>query len=289
MSYEIAFRTTVPILLLIFLGYLSRKTGLLKKGDERVFSTYVYYFALPSLFLVDLSEIDFTWKHVEFILAGIMPIFIISVIYVLIRLALRLSRNTLYLLMLTTVFGSTAFYGIPFLMFAFPNIIEHLATLAAASISAVGVSISILLLELYRLETPSLTKSLKILGIRLSKNPLILSVLIGFLLSLVNIDIPSPLSTMLRMLGNTTATVAIFLLGTLLYGKKCVRLKESIGLSLLRIIFLPTISLFISLWIGLPFLERTVLIVMHSVPLAVSMIILSDRYNFYREIISSVV
>ncbi|MEM3712655.1 MAG: AEC family transporter [Thermoproteota archaeon] len=289
MEYEIALRTSVPIILLIFLGYLSRKTDLLKAGDERVLSAYVYYFALPSLFLVDLAETTFTLEHVKFVLAGVAPIFIVLTVYLSLYLILKFSRETFYLLVLTTIFGSTAFYGIPFLMFAFPGVAEHLATLAASSMSTVGVSISIGLLELYRLEAQSLRRGLRTLATRLSKNPLIISVLIGFLLSLLNVNIPSVLSTVLHMLGDTTATLAIFLLGTLLYGKKCVRLNESIGLSLLRILFLPTISLFISLLIGLPSLEKTVLIVMHSVPLAVSMIILSNRYNFHREIISSVV
>jgi len=50
MVYEIALRTTVPILLLIGLGYSSRKIGLLKAGDERVLNAYIYYFALHSRF-----------------------------------------------------------------------------------------------------------------------------------------------------------------------------------------------------------------------------------------------
>ncbi len=289
MVYEVALRTTVPILLLIGLGYLSRKTGLLKAGDERVLNAYIYYFALPSLFIVDLAETTFTWEHVEFMLAGVIPIFIVMTAYTLLYLVLRFSRKTFYLLVLTTVFGSTAFYGIPFLMFAFPSFAENLATLAAASISIISVSISIGLLEFYRLEDPSLRKSLRIVGKRLSKNPLILSILIGLLISLMNIDIPYPLSTMLHMLGNTTATVAIFLLGVLFYGRSYRGLVESFGLSLLRMLVLPTISLFTSLLIGLPSLDRTILIIMHSVPLAVSMITLSDRYDFYKETISSVI
>ncbi|MEM2980456.1 MAG: AEC family transporter, partial [Thermoproteota archaeon] len=216
-------------------------------------------------------------------------IFIVLAAYTLLHLVLRFSRKTFYLLVLTTVFGSTAFYGIPFLIFAFPGVAEHSATLAAASISIISVSISIGFLELYRLEAPGLIKGLRIIGKRISKNPLVLSILIGLLISLINIDIPYPLSTMLHMLGNTTATVAIFLLGVLFYGRSYRRLVESFGLSLLRMILLPTISLFISLLIGLPSLERTVLIIMHSVPLAVSMIILSDRYDFYKETVSSVI
>ncbi|MEM2341604.1 MAG: hypothetical protein QXI67_03065 [Candidatus Bathyarchaeia archaeon] len=36
-------------------------------------------------------------------------------------LVVRFSRNTLYLLVLSTVFGSFVFFGIPFSTFAFPG------------------------------------------------------------------------------------------------------------------------------------------------------------------------
>jgi predicted permease len=222
------------------------------------------------------------------VLAGVTPIIIVLAAYTVLYLVLRFSRGFFYLLVLTTVFGSTAFYGIPFLMFAFQSVVEKLATLAAASISIISVSISIAFLEFYRLEAP-IFRGLRIVGKRLSKNPLILSILIGLSLSFLNIDIPYPLSTMLHMLGSTTATVAIFMLGVLFYGRSYGRLAEALGLSLLRIILLPAISLSISLLVGLPYLERTVLIIMHSVPLAVSMMILSDRYDFYKKTIFSVV
>jgi predicted permease len=34
-------------------------------------------------------------------------------------------------------------------------------------------------------------------------------------------------------------------------------------------------------------IERSVLVLMHSMPLAISMIVLSERYNFYKDTIAS--
>ncbi|MCX8183189.1 MAG: AEC family transporter [Crenarchaeota archaeon] len=289
MSFKVALRTSVPILFLIGLGYLSRKTSLLKEGDERVLNTYVYYFALPALFIADLAETRFTWNHVAFMFAGVAPIIVILGVYIMLYLTLKFSRKTFYLLVVTTIFGSTAFFGIPFLMFALPLVAEKPAALAAASISIVSVSISLVFLETYRLKDSGLRRNTVLVAKRLSRNPLVISILVGLLTSLINIDIPQPLSTVLHMLGNTTATIAIFLLGVILYGRRYIQLKEAFGLSLLRILVLPTISLFTSLLIGLQPLERTVLIIMHSVPLAVSTVILSDRYDFHREIVSTIV
>ena len=46
MELDVATRTVIPILLLMGLGFLSRKLGILKSGDERILSAYIYYFAL---------------------------------------------------------------------------------------------------------------------------------------------------------------------------------------------------------------------------------------------------
>jgi predicted permease len=39
----------------------------------------------------------------------------------------------------------------------------------------------------------------------------------------------------------------------------------------------------------LPTISNVTLVVMHSVPIAISMIVLSERYNFYKETIASTI
>lgn len=157
MNGDIVLRTAVPILFLIFLGYVSRKFGLLKHGDERVFSAYVYYFALPALFIVDLAEVEFTFERLLFIFAGQIPILLVVAIYIFLYKVFKFSKETLYLLIISTIFGSLAFFGIPFVMLAFPNEIK-LATLSVASISIIAVPISITILELHQMEKSSITE-----------------------------------------------------------------------------------------------------------------------------------
>ena len=289
MDNNVVVRTVIPILLLIGMGFLSRKMGFLKSGDERVLSAYVYYFALPALFFVNMVETNFTEETLRFIFAGVIPIFVVFTTYTLLYLIFRFSKNTLYLLILSTVFGSLAFFGIPFIMFAFPTEGEHLATLSAASIAIIGVTISITVLELYKLEKSTIWKGLEHVAKRLSKNPLIISILSGILLSLIGIGIPSPISTSLHMLGRTTSTVAMFMLGVFLYGRKYTNIVRAFELSLLRIIFLPVVALLTTMLFSLPDVERSILVLMHGMPVAISMIVLSERYDFYKETIASLI
>jgi malonate transporter len=280
--------TAVPILFLIGTGFLSRKVGILKSGDERVLSAYVYFFALPALFFIDLSETSFVAETFSFIFAGIIPIFVVVAIYVLLYVLFRFSKNTLYLLTLSTVFGSLAFFGIPFVTFAFPSQqSEHLATLAAATIGIAAIVVSITMLEFYRLRESPKMEGLKQVAKGLSRNPLIISIAAGILVSVVGVEVPSPVSTFLHMLGGTTSAVAVFMLGAFLYGKEYANLKKAFGLSLLRIVFLPTLALATLTLFNLPSMEHSVLVLMHGMPIAVSLSVLSQRYNFFKETIAS--
>ncbi len=251
-------------------------------------SAYVYYFALPALFFVNMAEIDFTSEIFWFMLAGITPIFVVLTIYTVVYFVFQFSRNTFYLLILSTIFGSLAFFGIPFITFAFPTR-EHLATLAAASISVVSVTTSLTILELYKLEKSTRWEGIKHVARRLSKNPLIISILSGILISLVSMEIPTPISAFLHMLGSTTSTVAIFMLGVFLYGRKYTNIAKAFKLSLLRILCLPIIALLTIKLFGLVDAERSVLVLMHSMPVAISMIVLSERYDFNKETIASLI
>lgn len=290
MSIDVVVRTIVPIFLLIGMGFLSRKSGVLRPGDERVLNAYVYYFALPALFLVDLANTRFTEENLRFIFAGIIPIIMVVAVYLFLYFVFRFSTNTLYLLILSTVFGSLAFFGIPFLMFAFPTAQgESLATLSAASISIVGVTISITVLELYKLEKSTVLTGLKRVAKRLLKNPLIISIISGVVLSLAKVEIPTPIFASLHMLGTTTAPVAIFLLGVFLYGRKYTNKFRALELSLLRIVLLPSIAFLATMMLELASMERTVLVLMHSMPVAISLIVLSERYSFYKETIASLI
>ena len=78
MPYEVPvaifLKTTLPLFLLIGLGFLARKANLMKEGDERTLSSYVYFFALPSLFFINLAETRFDRIIATFVGAGIIPV-----------------------------------------------------------------------------------------------------------------------------------------------------------------------------------------------------------------------
>lgn len=286
---SVILRTSVPILLLMALGYLSRKYGILKHGDERVLSSYIYYFALPSLFFINIYEVEFSREVIKYVVAGVTPTFVAIAFFISIYL-LKIVRDkkSLYLLIVTTVFGSLAFFGIPFIVFAFgTGEPERLAALFASTISFVSVITTTSVLELYKLDSEKSSR-VKTLVKRFSKNPLILSTLLGVSINLIGFEVPVFLSTTLHSLGGTTSTVAIFMLGLFFYGRSYGNLKTAFGLSLLRIVFLPLVAIIsLKFVFVVPSFESTIIVLMHGMPIAVSSIVLSERYDFFKETIAS--
>jgi malonate transporter len=275
------------IFVLVGLGFLARKLHLLRAGDERVLNALVYYFALPAFLLLELAQATYSWEILRFVLAGGGPLFLLVLLLGLLRL-LRLSRENFYLLSVSTVFGSLAFFGIPFVEYAVGG--EEALKLAALSVGLLapfGVAFVLTLLELhYNQEGPWVRAVGKTLR-RLARNPLILSILMGLALGIGKVELPRFFQQILRYLSGTVAPLALFSLGVFLFGRPYKAIPKALGLSLLRLAILPALTLGFARVLGLSSLETTILVIMNGTPLAVNMMVLSQRYGFYVEEMAS--
>jgi hypothetical protein len=70
MEFDIALRTVIPIFLLMGLGFLLRKIGILKAGDERILSAYVYH--VPRFWLLAKLLVPFLVSNYP--LSGLKPL-----------------------------------------------------------------------------------------------------------------------------------------------------------------------------------------------------------------------
>ncbi|OGS20543.1 MAG: hypothetical protein A2252_09800 [Elusimicrobia bacterium RIFOXYA2_FULL_39_19] len=287
--FAVIIRAILPIAILIGLGYLSRKKEILKQGDEKVLGSYLYYFALPALLFINIAETNFTRETLKFVFAGMLPVFAVIFVYLFSFAVLRFSKDKLYFLMVT-FFGNFVFFGIPFVMFVFPGREgEGLAILSSASISVLGVFISVLGLELSKIKEKGIFKILKTVTVQLLRNPLILSILAGLMVYLFPVKVPQALSSVLHMLGGTTSTVAIFMLGAFLYGRKYVQLGQAFMYSLTRMALMPAAAYAVTLYFGLSQIQSAVIVLMHAMPLAIAVSVLSDKYDFHEDTVASVI
>jgi predicted permease len=285
---EVILQTLVPIYLLIALGYIARRFDFLQAGDERVLSSFVYYFSLPALFFLNISALRWDLQLFSFVVWSVIPVAILVLLLLFLRLVFSFSRDLFFLLILTSCFGSAAFFGIPFILFTFPGAQgEKLGTLAGASIGIVTILISLSALELYHHQNSKLWPTLKMLLVKFSKNPLIWAILLGVVCSILHFPIPKPLMGAVSMLGKATAAVAIFMLGVFFYGRRYGQWAKAISLALIRMIIPSVLTFFLLRWSGLTSMEMAILVLMHGMPAAIALMVFSERYQFHQEIIST--
>ena len=288
MTLALILQTTVPLFALIFLGFLARQRGVLEEGDERVFSSYLYYIGLPALLIIDLSEILFTGETLRYMALNLVPLLIVGAVVVLVGYLTRLERGLWFLSIIVASFGNLGFYGLAFVRFAYDSLeAERLAALSVSSINTLGFIITLILLETFVSDTSRAYLLRKIVS-SLSTNPLILSIVLGVSLSLLGVEIPSPLSSGLHMIASSVAPVAIFMLGVSIYGKEYDNLVEATLIGSIRLLVLPSVAFIVSRFFGFNVLETSVMVVLYGSPLALSMIILSQRYGFEERRIASV-
>lgn len=282
-----ALAASAPILALIGAGYFARACGLLRAGDERALNGYIYWLALPALLVHDLSQASLTLATLRFMALGAAPVLALGTLLLLLP---KVSRDGRYLLAVTTVFGSLAFFGIPFVEFALgAGEPARLASLAIAGIAPFSVALALVLLETHRAGGLGLWSGAKRILIRLARNPLLVAIELGAALSLLGAPIPGVVARSLAMLGRTAPPVALVTLGVFLYGRDFRSLLPALGLSLTRLLLLPGLTLLTAWMAGLPALEGAVLVIMNGTPLAVNTIVLSERYGFHRERIAPLI
>jgi len=119
----------------------------------------------------------------------------------------------------------------------------------------------------------------------LSINPLIISIVIGLVFSILGFD-KSFLHDALDLLGKTATGLATFILGIFIYDHISWKiLQKSLGLSLFRFFVLPAagyLLLSLILWQGIVIsLDlKQFLLMQTGIPAAISLVIFAERYNY---------
>lgn len=285
---EAILKTSVFLLTVMAMGYISKIRGILKDDDEKILSSYVYYFAFPSLIIVNLSSLSLDYYAILLALGALAPLVLVTLIFALIGYLLQIRKEKTILVILTSIFGNLAFYGIPYVQATFPEKTSLREAALVVSVTLIfSTVVSVLTLEYVNAQASS--SILKVLISRMIRNPLIWSILIGVLLSISGLRIPGFIGYTLESLGSTSGPVAIFMLGAFLHGREYPSIRGAIPLSFTRIVLVPLLTLIFSSLLGLPGKETMIVTLMNAMPVAIVLAVLSDVYNFYGEIIASLI
>lgn len=270
------FNSLFVILLVALLGMLSRKTGIFARGHVKIISSFVYYFALPALFFVSISNTDLFSIDYKGAAGSILPIFIILFALYVLKLFKAISKDNFILLSLSVCFGSNAFFGVAFFETLSGGKWLPISILMASLFGFTGIVLTLIYFEYANKKDNAWKFFLKII-----RNPLIISLLLGVLCSLFKIRL-APVNNALAMLGKTAGGLAIFSLGIFMYDNfSLLSVKNALVYSLFRSVMLP-LSTCLVIFVGMdidPELRRFLLL-QSGIPAAISLAVFAERYEY---------
>lgn len=208
---------TTPIFLLIAIGYAAVRWRVLPYEAIPGLGRFVLYFAMPGLILHTLSSMQFSEVlDFSFIIAYGLGSLLMLGLGLLISLKVFKNEPVLAALKAMGVsMSNTPYFGFPVLLqvvggtaaqaFSMALLVETIliiplcmALLEFATSRSTGVSLGRVLIKLHK---------------RMLSNPLLIAIVVGMLISALDITLPDPVNITLEMLGRSSATVALFVIG----------------------------------------------------------------------------
>ena len=212
---------TCPIYLVVLAGYVATRSGLFARTDMQVFGKFVFNLALPALIFNALAQ-----RHISDILH---PAYLLSYLFgslLMLTLAYFTGRRMLKLSMIRSTFmamgvscSNSSFIGFPILM------------LMVAPVAGVALGLNVIVENLVML--PLLLamaehsrdggggawhQVIRQSAQRLMKNPLVISVTAGLVVSVSEVSLPPPVIRTVNLFAQASGGLSLFAIGGMLVG-----------------------------------------------------------------------
>ena len=280
--------TTSTLFVTIFLGGICGLIGLFKPGQDRILINYVFYVALPlNLFLSCYKHANLEIFQLPYLASYfISTVFIITITYIL-SIKNRLSSASGIVNTLSTTQIDGAYFTIPLFEVVFHSPSSALPLMFIQNV--VFFTLTLIWLQL-SIENKSEDHSyLKFFMSRafhvFSKNPIILSSVLGLACGFLQLPITKTLEYNVKFIGSTSSAVALFSLGlTCAFHLKSLSDKRQIiqltVLSLLKLLIFPAFAFAIGIFcFHLPHNLLLALVLLTASPAATHNYIIANKYN----------
>jgi hypothetical protein len=273
-----------PVFAIIGCGFLARRLGLLGEASTDALNGFVYYFALPAVFLHSMATAPlariFDPDFVGAYLGGGLVVYAVAM--TVSRYAYRETLAEGALASLSAVFANTGYIGIPLFIAAFGPEGAFPVILATVAQTLTIFVLSILLVEVGARD-PKGGNPVVDLAKSLATNPFILSAAAGLALNLSGVGLPKPADVFLSLLGSSAGPCALFALGLFLVGQSVTRgLGEALWLSFLKLVAHPAATWLFAVHVfALPDRETRDLVLMSALPAGALIFVIAQRHGVF--------
>lgn len=288
--------TIFAFALVVLLVIILKKRKIVSSGDLKTYSKLMTTAILPAVIFLQLSLNPVNGHQFILVLIMFMAGVMSMVITWIAGQLMRLKRETLGMLIMTSTFGSSALIGYPLIQFAFPG--NAAAMTDAILISELGVGVPIFTLcpmvASYYGSGSSGMKTMITTVLSYLKSPIFIAVVTGIIFSHFQIIVKNPflqpLWEALRMIQGMLTVMACLILGLQLKFRAVGRIIPLFLVSvIIQMIIQPYLTGFGADLMHVGLLDKQVLILISATPSAVLCTVFATQYECDPETASELV
>ncbi len=285
--------SVVPVFVIVGLGYIARRFEIVKPAWVTALIGYVYHIALPAMIISSIVTLTVKGSNVPSVLFWNVVLLVANTLLCLAFVTLlRIPKKDRAVFFLAATVGNSMYLGIPLTTSALKLTAgsqDHALIVLIGVVQLVGgIFIALLVNEFLFVGN----KNMRSMCVRLAKNPLIIAIAIGLLLSAL--PIPSLLNDALKptltMLAASASPVALFVLGNYLYGHALRGKKfELVAAVAWKIAIVPLLAWGLMRAAGLQHPSYAAIILYAGMPTAVTALMIAKAYGFNTSFIAAVI
>lgn len=283
------FVATLPLFILILLGYIAVKLGRWQKTVTDSLTKFTFYIAFPiMLFQImshfsEHSEIDMKLLFVFF--GSSFIVFALGCLIAHKCFHLNGSESTMFAM--GGIYTNTVFVGIPIIkMLLGDSAIPIVAIIVIfnALILWTLATVSIEFVQMGKLSSKGFIKAFK----NVTKNPIIIGIFAGIAVNYTGIALPKFIQQSTKMVSDMTAPLSLIVLGMGL-AEYQIRNKLHITatICMIKLAILPIVTFVIGKLLGLPVLELQVIVLLSSVSIAINCYMMARQFEVLQGPIAS--
>lgn len=281
---------TVPVFLVIVVGYLLKRIGWINDEFVKVVNKIVFNIALPALLIQDLMNIDFvaTFELKYVLYCAIVTCVSFFGIWMIARALLK-DKTIIGEFVQAAYRSSAAVLGTAFVL----NMYGNTGMVPLMIIGAVPLYnvFAVLVLTVECPEKKGLqgnTVGATIKGI--ITNPMLISIAIGVLLSIFKVDFPQMIDNTISNFAKLASPLALVAIGgSFDFGKAMKRAKGAVVASLIKVVGMPVLFLPLAIWLGFRDEKLLAIVIMLASPTTTSCFIMAKSMKHEGTLTSSAI
>ena len=267
----------LPLFIVMAVGYACRQLGLVTETLAKQMNALVFRVFLPVLLCKNIytSSLDSLMNPGVFIFAG-AGILLMFGILMLVMPRIESDRRSCGAMIQAIFRSNYAYFGIPLVQAIFPNSDTSVTSLLVVIVVPMFNVLAVVVLEMFR----GGRADPKQIILKILKNPLIIGSLLGLVILLAGIRIPSILQKPIDDLSKVATPMALFLLGASIdFGKTGANVKRIAVCVLGKLVVFPLIAVTLAALMGMRGVELASILIVFGAPTAVASAVMAQQMD----------